>query len=139
TALEEALAGLDESEAALRGELLAEIADVCWVVRQEARAHEASRQALEIGRRIGDNGLSTHAHFSLAMIQWQSLQLADSFENFSEAAVCARRAGDPWNESAALARRPLVLLGLGRLDEAEVAAQEGLELGRAVNDWAEYS
>lgn len=139
TPLDEALAGLGEADAALCGELLAEIADVCWVVRQEARAHDASRRALEIGRRIGDDALCTHALFSLAMIQWQSLRLEESLENFTEAAACARRAGDPWNEAAALARRPQVLFCQGRMADAEATAQEALDLGRAVNDWAEYS
>jgi DNA-binding CsgD family transcriptional regulator/tetratricopeptide (TPR) repeat protein len=137
--LEEVVCELGDEEPRLRGLLYAEIADACWVGRDVQRSVAASRRAIELGQQTRDERLSTHANFSLALAQWQSLNLTPALDGFQQTLVHARAAGDPWLEGWPLFRLPLVLHQLGRTPEAVERAEDGLRLLRRTLDWGEGS
>lgn len=141
--LEEALTELRDSDPALCGEILVLMADVCFVARQEQRAHAAAQRALEIGQRIADDRLCAQAEYSRAQALWQGLSYRAALAAFRSSLQFAQRSGDPTVAVWPLARIPLILVGLGQVAEAVAAAPEAFAGSRQTHFqthyWGEYS
>ena len=137
--LEDVFEALGESELGLRGHILAIMASVYRNARQAAKAMEKAQQALAIGHRLADDPLCAYATYALALAHINGLQVQEALQNWQDALVYARRAGDLILESWPLHRIPLALTLLGRLNEAEDVALEACELTRKTQDWGNYS
>ena len=137
--LEDALVALGDSEPEVRGRTLASISQASWAARQTERAENAARQALELGQQIGNDRVCVEACSALALSLAQKMEVGEALAVWQKGLEFARRHGDPWEIGWSLARIPLALMWLGRLDEAETAAREGLEVMRVSGDWAEHS
>jgi class 3 adenylate cyclase/tetratricopeptide (TPR) repeat protein len=137
--LQDILAALEEGEPALRGQILAILAQGYRNARQGAKAEAMARQALEIGQRLGDHHLSARASSALALAQLNDGQIKEALESYRSAFAYARRTEDLWLQGWPLQRMPLPLIVLGQLDEAEHVAQEACALTRTTHDWGDHS
>ncbi len=137
--LEEALEALGDGEPELRGQLLGIMSQVYWTARQTEKAEEAAQRALEIGERLKDDRLCTSARNSLALAALQSLRMKDALDNWNRGTVHASRVGDPWVQGWSPARVPLAMTWLGDLNQAEIAANEALEMAERTHNWADQS
>ncbi len=137
--LEEILRALGEQQPLLRGQMLATMAEAYWTARQTARARDLAEQAVTIGRSLADAGLCALASHVLALTYTQRAQPQEALAQWSAALDFAREAQDPWLQLWPLARIPWMLLSLGRIPEAEVAAEEACAFARKLQNWAEYS
>lgn len=137
--VENILGALGEGEAALRGRLLAVLAEAYCHARRPDQGDERARAALEIGERIGDDLIRCHALLAIAWAQMQRMEVSASLETYRAALAHARRVGDPWVQGWPLQRMPVLLACLGRLDEAQEIIGEACELNRRLHDWADHS
>ncbi len=137
--LEEVLAELPFSEAALRGRVSTALSELFWTARQTDRAAEMARAALDIGRALQDDALCSRASGCRALAELQRLGVPRARRRYEEAASYAHRAGDPWLEGKALQRIPLVLGWQGQLGRAGEVATEACALARRNQDWAGHS
>jgi len=132
--LRAALAALGDAEPALHAQGLATLALAYWTARRPDDAEREARAALIKG--AGDDGLLAEAHHALALSQFHAMRVEDALASWENSRAHARRAGDRWLEGIALQRIAIVLVGLGRLDEADTTAQAATELGRETQNWA---
>jgi class 3 adenylate cyclase/tetratricopeptide (TPR) repeat protein len=137
--LEDVLALLGESEPALRGHILAVIAEAYRNGRQSEKARLRAQQALDIGRELPDDRLSAYASFALALAHINDLHVVEALEGWENALMYARRADDVVREGWALRSLPLALTLLGRLDETEAVATRACEATGRSQDWSSYS
>jgi class 3 adenylate cyclase/tetratricopeptide (TPR) repeat protein len=137
--LEEILAALGEGEPALRGQILAIMAQVYRNARQGDKAAAMARLALEIGQRLGDHHLSARASSALALAHLNDGRITEALESYRSAFAYARRTDDLWLQGWPLQRMPLPLIVLGHLDEAEQVALEACALSRTTHDWGDHS
>jgi class 3 adenylate cyclase/tetratricopeptide (TPR) repeat protein len=137
--LEDLLGEIGDDEPALRGRILAIMAEAYWHARRTDQATSAARRALEIGQRMHDAAVCTHAGVALGLAQMQTLQPRAAVESYREALAHARRTDDLWLQGWPLGRLPIVLAALGHLDEAHTVAGEACDLTRRTSDWAEHS
>ena len=137
--LEDILAALGEGEPALRGQILAVMAQVYRNARQGDKAEGMARQALEIGQRLGDQHLSARASSALALAHLNDGRIKEALESYRSAFAYARRTDDLWLQGWPLQRMPLPLIVLGQLDEAEQVALEACALTRTTHDWGDHS
>ena len=136
--LEEAVDALTD-DPGLAGRLLGQIAEAHWVRGEIDKGRDLAARALELARGAGDDSTCARALVTSAVIAWLRLDLDGALRLLLEARDHAGRAGDPWVEGIVLPRLALTLLWLGRLDEAEAAAEEGSDSCRELGDWAERS
>jgi class 3 adenylate cyclase/tetratricopeptide (TPR) repeat protein len=139
TPIENALAALGEREPGLRGHIQAVIAEAYRNGRQAEKAKARAEQALEIGRRLGDDLLCAYASFALALAYSNDLRVVEALDGWQNALVYARRADDVIREGWALRSIPLALTLLGRLGESEAIALKACEATRRAQDWSSYS
>ena len=137
--LEDVILALGEQEPALRGHILAVIAEAYRNGRQAEKARERGQQALELGRQLRDDMLCAYASFALALAHISDLHVADALEGWQNALVHARKAGDVIREGWALHRLPLALTLLGRLDEVEEVSKKACDSTRVSQDWSNHS
>ena len=137
--LERALEALGEREPQLRGSCLDTLANAYWTARDQDKARELADRALEVGRRVGDDGLCARACGTLALTELQRLHLREALEISQRGLEYARRSGDQKVVEQRLLRIPLWLYWLGRFDEAESVAREAWELKEATHDSGESS
>jgi predicted ATPase/class 3 adenylate cyclase len=137
--LEDILAALGEGEPALRGQILAIMAQVYRNARQGDKAEAIARRALEIGQRLGDHHLSARASSALALAHLNDGRIKEALESYRSAFVYARRTDDLWLQGWPLQRMPLPLIVLGQLAEAEQVALEACALSRTTHDWGDHS
>ena len=137
--LEEVLIALGDREPGLRGHILAVIAEAYRNGRQAEKARTCAQEALEIGRRLGDDLLSAYASFALALAYISDLHVVEALDGWQNALVYARRAEDVIREGWALRSVPLALTLLGRLDETEDVSVKACEVTRRSQDWSSYS
>src|SRR5215470_5748981 len=137
--LENVILALGEQEPALRGHILAVIAEAYRNGRQAEKARERGQQALELGRQLRDDLLCAYASFVLALAHISDLHVADALEGWQNALVHARKAGDVIREGWALHRLPLALTLLGRLDEVEEVSKKACDSTRVSQDWSNHS
>lgn len=137
--LEEAAAALGEGEAGLRGHIMAVIAEAYRNGRQAEKAKAKAQEALDIGRRLGDDLLSAYASFALALAFIGDLHVGEALDGWQNALVYARRAGDVLREGWALHRVPLALTLLGRLEETDSVSIKACEVTRGSQDWGNHS
>jgi tetratricopeptide (TPR) repeat protein len=137
--LEAMLQALGDRELKLRGNIAARMAQVYWTARQTDKAEEMARGALEIGQRLQDERLCAQASFMLGLAQSQDFRLSEALESFQTGLVHAQRANDLWLQSCLLTRMPVVLIQMGRLDEAETIALRACDITRSIHDWSDLS
>ncbi len=134
--LEDILQATDDGDQELRGRILYAMSQLHWMGRQTQKADELARQVIEIGHRIENDRLLVNAYGSLALACFQALRIRDALEAWQQQLVYAERTGDPWSQGWPLARLPLPLMTLGRVEEAEHKAQDAAALVRSTHDWA---
>ena len=137
--LEDILAALGASDPALRGQILAVMAQVYRNARQGDKAEGMAQRALEIGQRLGDQHLSARASSALALAHLNAGRIKEALESYRSAFAYARRTEDLWLQGWPLQRMPLPLIVLGQLDEAEQVALEACTLTRTTHDWGDHS
>ncbi len=137
--LEAALEALGDQEAQLQGCIWATIAEAYWTARQPENAKQVAQRALEIGRHLEDDRLCVRALQGLALAQTQTLHVKEALENWQAALFHAQRADDLWLQGWPIPRMALILVRLGRLDEAETMALEACEVIRKTQSWGDYS
>ena len=123
--LEELVDDIEEDHPQLAAEALVQLSQSFWVEWKIKRAGDAARRAMTIADRCGDHRASAGAAGALTVPMWASYDLRGSLATLQKGVMEARMAED---ESAlaggALFRLPLVLVWLGRLDEAFESALE---------------
>jgi class 3 adenylate cyclase len=117
----------DNPELAAEG--LVELAQSYWVDWEMRRSAECARRAIALAGAHGNHRVYARAATTLSVPQWSEYNLAGSLETLQAGIAHARAAGD----DAALVggplfRAPLVLTWMGRFDEAERLAREGIEV-----------
>ncbi len=137
--LEEILTALGKREPALRGNILATLAEAYRNAIQPDKAKEAAQCALEIGKSLQDNRLIARASFALGLAQAQTFHVREALTSWENSLISAQQSGDLWLQGWPLQRMPLVLTMLGRLEEAEKRALEASALIHQTHDWADYS
>ena len=137
--LEEVLEMLGEKEPALRGDILARLSQAYWAGRDTVRAEDSARRAIELGEQAGDSRIASQAASSLALANMQKMEVEEALKAWQSSLVHAREAGDPWLQGWPLARIPMALIWLGRIEEAIEYATEGRAVMFQSADWAEYS
>jgi len=137
--LEDALKRLGEDQLRQRALLLGVISEAYWTARETSKAEVAGREAMAIAEQLEDDELYVPCSSGLALSFIQSLRVEEALDLWEHSLMRAERGADIWTQGWPLARIPLALTWLGRLDEAEAAAQRGCEVIRRSHDWAEYS
>jgi class 3 adenylate cyclase len=137
--LEEALAGLGDTEPGLRGHIAAVMSEAYRNGRQPEKSRQRAEQALAIGRDLGDDHLCAYAGFALALAHINDLNVPGALAGWESALVYARQADDLIRESWTLHRMPLALTLLGRFDDADAFAVKGCDITRRSHDWSNHS
>jgi class 3 adenylate cyclase/DNA-binding CsgD family transcriptional regulator len=137
--LEEVFEIFGDSEPGLRGRIAAILSGAYWVARQTDKAEWLAQTALEIGQGLGDDRLCAMACSQLGLAQLQDLRAREALESWQNALTYARQADDLWLQNMPLARMPMALTSLGRLDEAEAVGLSACELTRKTHAWGEHS
>src|SRR5262245_14264593 len=137
--LEDVILALGEQQPALRGHILAVIAEAYRNGRQAEKARERGQQALHIGRQLQDNMLCAYASFALALAHISDLHVVEALDGWQNALMHARQAADVIREGWALHRLPLALSLLGRLGETEDVSNKACDKTRLSQDWSNHS
>ena len=101
----------------------------------------AARDAAEAAARDGTadpavaHGVTAAAWRMLALVSMRSGQLDEALAHAAEAIAIARTAGDHWEEGLAAAASAATLARIGKLDEAQQAFEQALDLLRDNNGW----
>jgi class 3 adenylate cyclase/tetratricopeptide (TPR) repeat protein len=137
--LERALDALGDTDLALRARILVTLSEVAWTALEPKRAVELGARAFEIADQIDDAYLAAEADRCLALAHVQRLEIREAFSCYRRGLRAADRAGDPFLEGALYQRVPLVLLWLGRIDEALQEVENAVALMPQTDDWAGHS
>ena len=137
--LTEALDALAPEDAWLRGLGLDILASAYWATRRPHQAFELASEALEIGERIGDDHLCAEVASSIALAHLDRLELSEALVALQSGLEHAQRIEDWTTAGLCLQRIPMVLLNLGRLDEAESTIAQSRELNERVRNWGDFS
>ncbi len=137
--LEDLLRKLGESEPALRALLLDTIATGTWGEGRAERAHELAQQALALGQRVDDDAVCHHVCMTLALTRFSSLRLREALGSWLDADVYARRARDPWLQSAPGSRIAYAYVCLGRFGEARDRLRDAKEVARRARNPAQLA
>ncbi len=123
---------------AARARVLAFMAEVQFV---EASPHAVAtaEKARALGLSSGNWLAAIHADLSLGSARLRTLDAHGALSSYREALELAGRSADPWLRSGAMPRIPLALLALGRLEEADAAADAAARAMEELEDWAELS
>ncbi len=133
------LDALGHAEPTLSGHLLTIISQVYRHAKHAEEADTMAQRALSIGRDIHDHFICTKAHNALGLAYLSKLEVQRAIDSWKESVNHAQYAEDLWQYSLPLVNLPLALNLKGRLEEAEVQAQEGGEVARDIQDWGGYS
>jgi len=93
-----------------------------------------AQAALELGRTSGGPGGATALRI-LAVVGMRAGRYQDAAADADRAIDAARSDGDPWEEGLGLAARATIMARMGRLDDAQQAYQEALDVLRDNNGW----
>ncbi len=137
--LEVALEALGERETVLHGDILAVMSGAYSTAQQQETARALGQRALDIGQRLNDVRLQSHAHFVLGVAQSRSLHVQEGVACFEKALDVARRSDDLAMQSQPLTRLPVSLMRLGRLHEVVTTGQAACDVTRQYQDWGAYS
>ena len=137
--LQRALDLLGDDDPSLRGRILSFMSQMYFYARQADEAEALALETLGIAERMKDTTLLYHASFSLGLVHFQMMRFDDALHDWELGSRVAHELNDPWLEPAPLARRPMPLTVLGRLDKARSIADEAAELARHTHHWSEYS
>jgi tetratricopeptide (TPR) repeat protein len=137
--LQDTYTAFGDRESQLRGQIAAIMAEAYWHARQTEAARQTARLALEIGQDCKDKWICSYACHVQALAATQTLHLQEALESWQQALTFAQQAEDLWLQSAPLARIPVMLTALGRLEEATAAAVAACDLTKKIHNWAEYS
>jgi len=135
-ALEEYQLALDGyRQAGLKRELvegLNDLGTLHLVLGDAASAEKSFRQALELARAIGNPRGVTFNLFALGNLEWRKARYEQAAALYREAHAQAQKAEDQTATALSLLQLALTHRDLGRLEEARQAAQEALEISRAI-------
>jgi DNA-binding SARP family transcriptional activator len=117
--LERALEALNDSDSAVRAQVMARLSAALASLRPEQRRPALARQALEMARRVGDKrtlvDVLTNSHWAT----WTPDNLDERRATANELARLAAAVGDVGIEAAAIRWSAVSLLELGDIDAAE--------------------
>ena len=103
--------------------------------QQDYRATaESAQQGLDLCRASGGVGAATALRM-LAVVSLRAGRYQDAMDRIGEAAATAQADGDDWEDGLARAVRATILARQGRLDEAQAAFTEALDVLRDNNGW----
>jgi predicted ATPase/DNA-binding NarL/FixJ family response regulator len=97
-------------------------------------AAEFAQAGLELGRKSGGPGGATALRI-LAVVGMRAGGYQDAAADADRAIGAARSDGDPWEEGLGLAAKATIMARLGRLDDAQRAYEEALDVLRDNNGW----
>lgn len=137
--LRAALDALGPEDGSLRGIGLDVLASAYWAARRPERAFELANEALSIGRDAGDDHLCGEVASSIALAHLDHLQLREALAAWEEGAAFAERIDDWPTAGLSLQRIPMVLVHLGRLDEAREAVARATSVNERVQNWGDFS
>lgn len=126
--LEDALAVLGDEESELRVRVMARLAGVLRDERQREPRWSLSRQAVEMGRRIGDAATLAYALEARFAAIWEPETLPERSEIAAEMRRVADRSRDRERTLQGLGYRVHVLIEHGDMQGAEAALEEELAL-----------
>ncbi len=95
---------------------------------------ERAQQGLDLCRASGGAGAATALRM-LAVVSLRAGRYQDALARIGEATAAAHADGDDWEDGLALAVRATILARQGRLDEAQAAFTEALDVLRDNNGW----
>jgi class 3 adenylate cyclase/tetratricopeptide (TPR) repeat protein len=121
-----------------RARVLAFWAEVAFAIGSP-EATEKAREARELARRAEDWHALIQANISLGGGLLRVLDVPGAVACYEEARDVAEREGDTWHLGWALARLPLALIPLGRIEEAEAAAVRACEESARAHEWSAHS
>ncbi len=124
SALETLVDEIEEDHPELAAEALVELSQSYWVEWKMKQASAAAHRAMEIAERTGHHAAYARAATASTVPQWARYDLEGSLATLEDAVRHARLAEESVQAGGPLFRVPLVLVWLGRLDEAEARALE---------------
>ncbi len=127
--------GLDaDVPPAVRAQALTARAELAFEQQDYRAAGEYAQAALDLCRAAGGTGAAPALRV-LAVVSLRANRHEDALASIDSGAEAARRDGDDWEEGLALAVRATIMAHQGRLDEAQGAFTDALDLLRDNNGW----
>ncbi len=136
--LEQFLAAAGEGHDAARAEVLSFWAELLFV-RGSPEAVRVAGQARDLAVRAESWTTAAQACTALGSSLLRAMEPKLALASFDEAVAIATRTGDPWHLGWAYPRQAMALLAFGRLEEATIAIERGLEVTERIRDFAELS
>jgi predicted ATPase/DNA-binding CsgD family transcriptional regulator/Tfp pilus assembly protein PilF len=118
----------------VRARALMARAELAFEQQDYAAADACARAGLDLCRAAGEGGAATALRV-LAVVSLRAGRHEDALASIGAAAEAARGDGDSWEEGLALAVEATIRAHQGRLDEAQRAFTEALDLLRDNNGW----
>ena len=109
-------------------------AELAFEHQDYAAAGEYAQAGLDLGGAPEGPGAAAALRV-LALVSLQAGRLEDALAGVDDAVKAARAGGNDWEEGLALALRAGIIARLGRLDEAQHAYPEALDVLRDNNGW----
>lgn len=119
---------------ALESRMLANLASTLVGLGQLDQAIDRYEQGLDLSRRIGDLALENHCLEALAHVERELGRMDEVASLEAERVNVQERQGNQPAAAQEALQHGSTLLSLGRLDQARVAFQRGLEFARATGD-----
>jgi class 3 adenylate cyclase len=129
---------LSEREPALGAEALVDISQAEWTQLRLADARATIDRALALAEPRHLHVAAERAYVSRAVTEWMTMDLPAALESLRRADEHAIACADPTRRIGPVYRRPLTLLWLGEVAEAERACDEATELSEAVRSQYEF-
>ncbi len=137
--LHQVIESLGDSEPSLRGNIMAVLAQAYRHARQTERAIGVARRALDLGLEADDDYLCARANDSLGLAYMGRLHAESAISSWQATLTFLQCRDDVYLRGQALINLPLPLNLQGELGEAEAVALEGVDVTKAMQNWAEYS
>ncbi len=129
---------LADEQPALGSEALVDVSQAQWSQLRIGEARATIARALAIAEPRGLHVAAERAYVSRAVTEWMTLDLPAALESLRRADEHGIASGDPTRRMGPVYRRPLTLLWLGEVAEAERACAEAGALSEALRSQYEY-
>jgi DNA-binding CsgD family transcriptional regulator len=137
--LEDALAAIPAQDVILRGTILHQVSQAYFTAGRPTEAEDTAAQMIALADEAGDDHLAARAEIALGLAYNQGMRIDDSLKAWTRAVGHARASGQVGTIASTLSRLPLPLVWMGRLSEAERAANEAAAYAREWQERSEYS
>jgi len=137
--LQKALDLLGDADPLLRGRILSTMSQMHFYGSTPGAAEALALETQEIAERLGDPRLRYDASFPQGLLNFRAMRFDRALAHWEAASSVVHELHDPWRLPSALGRRAMVLVILGRLDEARSLAEEAQTLAENVHHWSEYA